>query len=94
VGTERALAITVAVEWLATSATFLTAAADRALARRRADAAVAAAQGWVWHRPLHVEGYGGPLDLSEAATWWRNLQRENERERQACQLLDGLGMGA
>lgn len=90
----KAIAVGVAVEWLVISGTFLAAAVDRALARRRADAAVAAAQGWVWHRPVHVEGYGGSLDLAEAQVWWRRLQRDNEKERDTGKVLDGLGMGA
>lgn len=92
----KSLAIGVAVEWLSVSGTFLAAAGDRARARRRADAAVAAAQCWVWaHRPLDVGWVGGPeLDLGEAQVWWRRMQRDNEKETNARKVLDGLGMGA
>lgn len=93
--TIEAVAAGVAVEWLAVSGTFLVAAVDRALARRRADAAVAAAQAWVWvRRELHVEDLGGSLDLAEAEVWWRRMQRANEKERDTSKVLDGLGMGA
>lgn len=86
----KAIAVGVAVEWLVVSGTFLLAAADRALARRRADAAVAASQPWAWaHRPLDVENLGGSLDVEEAQLWWRRMQRANARE--TPERLTGLG---
>lgn len=95
----RPLAIGVAAEWLAVSGTFLAAAVDRAMARRRAEAAVAeavaAAQPWVWaHRPLDVEDLGGPLDVDEAQVWWRRMQRANAREDRPGGPVAGLGVGA